>query len=286
MMRRLARSWWMLLFLASGACGIEVATEAQAIKNGGPSGGVSDDLKFNRCNPDTIPSQFKPPKACCQDTNNHQYFVSGGSYPDGPPASGPENSMAHRLVGGVSCTADGVNRGCTGRACVWGPCGVRSVESFPAAESQTAYVFYPVSDPSVCGWQSPSGAAYSPEPYVGQTPYPPAEGRCPWTGCTPAGPTAAINVTGVANGATGNLTSTPSGIDLDGAGTIIGAQFTELEIVLLGVPRGLHARAVFSGDCIEVGDYGLNATCPVTLGGRNKVVTVTYECEPGFTCEL
>jgi len=55
------------------------------------------------------------------------------------------------------------------------------------------------------------------------------------------------------------------------------------DIVFLCLPSAKHARAVFSGDCIKTGEYGKKAECSTKLA-PDPEVTVTYECEKGFTC--
>jgi hypothetical protein len=78
------------------------------------------------------------------------------------------------------------------------------------------------------------------------------------------------------------VTSDPPGITLSHAGRASGT--FEGAVTITADPTGKHARAVFSGDCIKIGEYGQKAECHVKLAPDPKV-TVTYECRAGFTCE-
>jgi hypothetical protein len=55
------------------------------------------------------------------------------------------------------------------------------------------------------------------------------------------------------------------------------------DVALTAEPTNKHARAVFSGDCKKTGEYGERAECIVKLAPDPKV-SVTFECEKGFSC--
>jgi hypothetical protein len=265
-MRLVTRSGLALLLLVSGGCALEVGQVAQEVVVG-PT----------LCDGSTIPNRFGSPKACCTDGIDQWFVVGVGG------GSQPENSLAHRQVGGNACTSDGVAGSCAG-TCKWGPCAATNIDSWPASPGmETSYVFHPVSDPTVCGRQPPGGAAGFPESYdVGQSSYPPVVATCPYTGCTGSVPVVKLTVNGATSGATGTVKSNPEGIELRGAGTA-SLLTHDLDHQLRARPAGRRARAVFSGHCTAVGEYGKEASCSLTLG-PDKLVVVTYSCEPGFTC--
>jgi hypothetical protein len=99
-------------------------------------------------------------------------------------------------------------------------------------------------------------------------------------------------VTGLANGATGHVKSIPKGLDVSGAGEQTRV-FTQLDVKLSAEPQGRHARAVFSLDdcdptveqCGATGAYGEDVGFKLMLH-RDRSVTVTNECQPGFACTL
>jgi hypothetical protein len=121
-----------------------------------------------------------------------------------------------------------------------------------------------------------------PEPYVAQEAWAGAKGTCPFTDCQGSAPVVKLTVQVVASAATGHLKSIPILIDYLGGGTGIW-YFTQADVKLSAEPGGLHARAVFSGDCAATGAYGQVGECTLSLDG-GKEVTVTYECEPEQSC--
>jgi hypothetical protein len=222
------------------------------------------------CDGDKFPiSVSATTRECCQ-LGNETWHIS--------PSNG---GVAHReyrtpcsgLDGGTSCTSD----------CAFGPCGAHTINVFGSAPS---YIFKPVSNPNVCGYQAdgPTGS-FNPEPYDGQELWPDIASTCPFTKCLAGGmPAVTLIVTAIGSGATGQVESKPAGIALVGNGSQSG-DFTDTDVKLKAIPLGPHARAVLTGGCTETGDYGEAAPCKLELG-PNKQVTVTYECEPGFTCSL
>jgi hypothetical protein len=92
-----------------------------------------------------------------------------------------------------------------------------------------SHVFVPVSQPTVCGWDTngvpvpaEGGATFYPEPHS-QTPYTGVTATCPYQGCLPDGTPVvtgfALTVTAVTSGATGEVKSKFQGISIDGAGS-------------------------------------------------------------------
>jgi hypothetical protein len=88
----------------------------------------------------------------------------------------------------------------------------------------------------------------------------------------------------MASGASGTVTSTPTGISLAGAGMSSWGYESGMTVTLTATPKGAHARAILSDGCSATGSYGAPATCVVALDA-NKRVTVTYDCASGQTCE-
>jgi hypothetical protein len=209
-------------------------------------------------------------RACCQ-LGTDTWFIS--------PKTG---GITHMVVSGRNCSTEDGGIDCAGHQCFYGPCNGAvplSVDGGPPA-----YVFHPVSNPAVCGTQA-AGAGFFPEPYSNQEVYPPAETRCPWTECAGGGlPGVDLTVKAVAKGATGHVSSKPAGIDLEGASDGGTAIFTQLEVKLMAKALGPHARVQFSGDCSDTTRVGQTVQCKLTLG-PNKEVTVTYLCDPGWTCQ-
>jgi hypothetical protein len=133
----------------------------------------------------------------------------------------------------------------------------------------------------VCGRQAADFSV--PEPWVeGDVDWTGVMGTCPFTDCLGSLPVVGLTVEAIAVAATGNVKSIPKVIDLRGGGTS-SKWFTQADVKLSAEPAGLHARAVFSGDCVATGAYGQDAECKLNLAG-GKTVTVTYECEPGYSC--
>jgi hypothetical protein len=249
--------------VTADAAGVDAPLDA-AVIDAPPDATVAGD-----CDPAGLPMNRAAPLACCANGND-EWFIGNNA-----PMIG---ILVHR-VHGVACTTDGVTGGCTGMACAYGPCGARIVETFPAP----AYVFRPMSDPTVCGRQA-EGLAGVPEAYTpAHMSYPPATPACPFTSCSAEGPRVTLTVTSTATGATGRVTSTPAGVDVAGAGMAAFA-FGQTAVTLTATPMGAHARAIFSGACTVTGQVGMAATCSLILG-PDKTVMVTYECEGGETCQ-
>jgi hypothetical protein len=208
--------------------------------------------------------------SCCQ-LGNDNWFIS--------PRNG---GIAHLTYNGHPCsTADG-GPDCVGFDCEFGPCqGEKIVEVLGTAPS---FVFKPLSNPNVCGYQA-GGDGFFPEAYDHQQLWPETIVKCPWTSCPGGGvPGVQLEVITQTNGATGQVESKPLGIALVGQGDV-SAIFTQLNVKLTAKGLGPHAIVHFFGACVAVGRAGQSVQCPVTLGG-DKVVTVSYECESGFTCQL
>jgi hypothetical protein len=146
-------------------------------------------------------------------------------------------------------------------------------------------VFFPISQPQVCGYDA-SGLISFPEPFTNQPLYPGVAPSCPYRDCLADGTPVetALTVTGAEDGATGDVTSKPSGISIDGAGDGSVGYDDGTVVRLRARPDGKRARAVFSGACSDSGAYGTASTCHVPMIG-NRSVRVTYQCEPGFTCK-
>jgi hypothetical protein len=267
---------WVLVLLLAISCGDDgdaVVPDARIADARVPDAAVPDAAvpdaapPANACLPSKLPMNRPDPMACCL-VGDDEWFVAGNG------------NLVHRHLATACTLEDGVTGGCAGMQCLHGPCGARILETFPPP----AYVFRPMSDPSVCGRQG-TGLAGTPEAWTAAHElYPPATTACPYTDCTATGPVVKLAVTTTAASATGRVTSTPAGLDLSGAGTATAA-FPTLDITLEATPTGEHARAVFSGACAATGVYGQPATCRVTLG-PDKAVAVTFECEQGQTCPL
>ena len=203
---------------------------------------------------------------------------------------------------GRPCTqADGVSVNCSIGSklnppvpCTFGPCGAAKVWSTPHGINPS-HLFVPDSQPKVCGWDTngdpvpeEGGATFFPEPYTGQSLYPGVIATCPYRDCladgTPVVTGFALTVTAVKDGATGDVASKFSGISIVGAGVDTWGYEGGAEVTLRADPVGKNARVVFSGACSESGRYGKKTTCTLTMDATSAV-TVTYQCEPGFTCE-
>src|SRR5262249_13225961 len=149
-------------------------------------------------------------------------------------------AVIHRVYNLPCSEADGLGTNCAGMGCYYGPCGAHNVSVTGGTPS---YVFKPVSNPTVCGWQAGgTSGAYDPEPYPDQELGPAAPSTCPWTACPGGGIRAVmLQATAVASGATGKVESVPEGIDLEGAGSVT-APFVELNVELIARARGHDAR--------------------------------------------
>jgi hypothetical protein len=240
------------------------------------------------CSGSNFPTNLANPPECCQD-GEFLWQVVG---------SGPDiGKVAKRKLGRPCTQADGVSVNCGIGAsvpCTFGPCGTANVPEWPAGIIPS-HVFVPASQPRVCGWDTngdpvpaEGGATFFPEPYVGQTLYPEVPATCPYRDCladgTPVVTGFALTVTAVTSGATGEVRSKFQGISIDGAGSDSWGYEGGAEVTLTAEAIGDNARAVFSGACSVSGPYGEKATCTLTMDAT-KAVTVTYQCEPGFTCQ-
>lgn len=208
---------------------------------------------------------------------------------------GPKG-MAHRKLGHpcsmdnpTSSTHCAIGDGTSGPhplpLCDFGACGALVVEVIPSVLDDIV-IFKPTSQPLVCGYKTKdpvSGAISSvPEPYTNQPQYPGVTAACPYTACLVGGrPATTFTLTAVANQATGDAKSNPPGIRLSGAGT--DSKEFATAVSFIADPHGEHARAVFSGACIQTGEYGHTAVCNTKLVPMPNV-TVTYECHAGFNC--
>jgi hypothetical protein len=239
------------------------------------------------CSGSNFPSNIANPPECCQDGEFLWHIVGSGA---------DIGKVAKRMLGRPCTQANGrVNCGVGSNPfvqCTFGPCGAAKVW---AAGISPSHVFVPGSQPKVCGWDTngdpvplEGGATYYPEPYAGQTLYPGVTATCPYTTCLPDGTPVvtgfALNVTAVKDGATGEVRSKFPGISIDGAGFDSWGYEGGAEVTLTAEASGNNARAVFSGACSGTGGYGEKTTCTLTMNATSAV-TVTYQCEPGFTCQ-
>ena len=155
-------------------------------------------------------------------------------------------------------------------------------------------MFVPNSQPKVCGWDTngdPVPEEAAPPTLRSRTPannYPGVIATCPYRDCLPDGTPVvtgfALTVTAVTDGATGEVRSKFPGISIAGAGSDSWGYEGGAEVTLTAEAVGNTARAVFSGACSGTGGYGEKSTCTLTMNATSAV-TVTYQCEPGFTCQ-
>jgi hypothetical protein len=198
-----------------------------------------------------------------------------------------------RQIGPHACSTKTGETTCQGHQCYFGPCGVAKLESPPPVDplppgsfpGTEAVIFHP-SQGKVCGYQFRSGQHVlisEPELYFlgQQPPYDPVVAGCKYTVCGRGGPASIITISTLPSAATGRVVSNLHGIKLSGTGKASG-EFLDA-VTLTAFPKGRHARAVFSGGCIETGEYGKKARCDVKLAPDPEVI-VTYECQKGFTC--
>jgi hypothetical protein len=260
-MTRLALAFVLLVSL-----GINAVGQHPTITN--PPGPAT--LGLPPCDGKYFPINKGGSSSCCQMGNELFHVAPTG--------------LAHRTLGpACSRTGAGDVGKCSGTQCYFGPCGAH-VEG--VLKCDTALVFKPESNPQVCGyqakWQGVTPTWSVPEPYTDQTLYPAVTASCPFTLCEAGHPETTFTVvitTGTS--AIGRVTSDPPGITLSHAGRASGT--FEGAVTIAAEPTGKHARAVFSGDCIKTGEYGKKAECSTKLA-PDPEVTVTYECEKGFTC--
>jgi len=246
-------------------CGTEVQKTTAAVVQEGAT----------ECDPDDLAWYRPDPLACCKNGTD-QWFITGAGA-----------RLNHRTRG-IACTTDGVTPCTGGPTCIFGPCGGTGGTNY----NPPAHVFIPFSDPTVCGRQA-TGLPGFPEEWTGaQESYPGFVPTCRFNDCSPNGlPVFTIAVTGVTNGATGTVESIPDGLHLTGAGTAT-FSFSENDVNFIAEPVGAHARARFTNGCVATGAYGTKAYCKnltrvilqAPASGPHPI-TVTYECEPGFTCQ-
>lgn len=265
-----------------------VLAEQAGIRFVQPNEKNKKDTGATPCSGSGFPTNVGDPLQCCQDGEFTWHIVGSGAN---------LGRVAKRIYGRPCRQSDGVSKNCGVGTnpfvpCTFGPCGSRTEW---VAGSNPSRVFVPSSQPNVCGWDTngdpvaaEGGASYYPEPYTSQTLYPGVTATCPYNLClidgTPAVTGFALTVTGVEEGATGDVRSKPSGISIAGAGVDTWGYEGGTEVTLKADPVGKRARAAFSGACSESGSYGKKATCTMTMDATSSV-TVTYQCEAGFTCQ-
>jgi hypothetical protein len=271
-MRRLVLLCTVLIGLGSGiACGRPV--QKPKVNN------VVAVAVNSSCDSNRFPIGKGDSPSCCQQGSDIFHVLEG------------TREVIHRQVG-PACTNKDPRVTCIGKACDFGPCGTTIVPIVPSRRStKDGIIFVPMSNPHECGYQATetptsgfeSEVISSPEAYSQQPQYSGVIATCLYKRCPAhAGPPVSdFEITIRTLGATGRVKSNPAGITLSGSGKASGA-FSDA-VTLTAQPTGRHARAVFSGDCIETGEYGKSAECRVKLAPDPKV-TVTYECEKDFRC--
>jgi hypothetical protein len=257
------------------AAAIVIGCQSEPVERFGVVRSAADEEKKPRsCDGDRFPMHVGAgiARECCQ-LGDETWHIS-------PRAPG---GISHRIYGLPCREADGIGTACSGMQCSYGPCGGFNLPLIGAAP---ALIFHPGSDPSVCGYQYtlPGGVVTSwPEPYSGQPLYADVVASCPFTTCLVGGvPATTLTVTSDASAASGALSTNPEGIAFAGGGSAKW-NFADVHVHLKARPSGPHVRAVFGGDCDQVGDYGEDAVCNLRLG-PDKSVTVRYECEDGYSC--
>jgi hypothetical protein len=239
------------------------------------------DDRATTCSSCRFPTNLGAPLRCCQQGQLTWHI----------PPNAP-NRVAQRQFALACRQSNGISTKCGVGSnpfvpCAYGPCGARA--DWIHDGSNPAMVFFPTSQPTVCGYDASntSDQFFFPEPFTNQPLYPGVAPSCPYRAClvdgTPVEEGFALTVTGVADGATGDVTSKPSGIFIAGVGDTSWGFEGGTVVSLRANPDGARARAVFSGACSESGEYGKKATCDVPITATQSV-TVTYQCEPGFTC--
>ena len=194
--------------------------------------------------------------------------------------------LAHRYLGKACTTETRID----GKTLNFYPCGAAKdpLEDPQWINGTSTTIFRPTSGIG-CGYQVTNPDYSYPEPYSDQQLYPKVTATCPYTACT-GDAIAAVKVTvGIfptppnvlAGARLGRVLSNPPGITLSGAGESSG--LFPGDVTLIAEPTGGHVRAVFSGACNKAGEYGVRAECLVKLAPDPKV-SVTFECEKGFTC--
>jgi hypothetical protein len=208
--------------------------------------------------------------SCCQVGNDQ----NGGEEWHVIDIPGKPNGLGHRYLGKACSTL------------AFGPCGAAKdpLEDPLWINGTGTTIFRPASGTG-CGYQvTNAGNTISfPEQYTDQATYPGVTAGCYFTGCSGNTPFFILNITvNVAAGSSlGRVLSDPPGITLSGAGEASGS--FPGNVTLIAEPTGRHVRAVFSGACNKTGEYGERAECIVKPAPDPKV-SVTLECEKGFTC--
>jgi hypothetical protein len=264
-------SSWLLssAALVLSSCGTQVGLDERANP---PAAVLVGDA--SECDSSRFPWYRPDPLSCCVDGTD-EWFIIGGT-------SGRLNNRTE----GNACTTNGVIP-CRGTGCKFGPCGAMGITTY----GPPAHVFVPLSAPTVCGRQA-TGLPGFPEDWTAAAEdYSGLPATCRFNDCGPNGPVMRISVTAVVNGATGTVESIPDAILITGAGTAE-FPFEETDPNFIAEPLGPHARATFTDGCVATGKYGSKAYCKqlarVLLPSPTSAphpITVTYDCEPGFTCQ-
>jgi hypothetical protein len=261
---RLAAPGVVLLFL--GACADE-DMNPRDVTLGPPIAQEEDSVGggARECDPRYYLMSLPGPSSCCRDDEGDWFMA---------PRKEFKGWLVHRNYG-RPCTTERQTRDCIGLECYYGPCGASRPELHPPP----AYVFHPISAPSVCGRQAADLEPF-PEEWTAEAPLYDGitRGTCPWSDCVASGPAVRLTVNAFENGATGHVASIPAGIRLAGAGTS-SELFGELDVMLFAWPDGRDARAVFAGDCVATGQTGAVFFCKLHLGPE-KTVSVTYASGP------
>lgn len=195
--------------------------------------------------------------------------------------------LAHRTIGPPCRLADGIGAQCGSQSdpvpCFYGPCGGSAPD---LKMGNVVTIFHPRSDPNACGLDV-DGTDFTPEKYDNQEVYPGVVSTCRFTDCMfpgiPISVTQTLSVKTVNETAGGTVTSAPDGISVATAGDTSAPFPIDTVVTLNANPKGIYARAVLSGDCTATGSYGALATCTVKMDVARSV-TVTYQCQPGFSC--
>jgi hypothetical protein len=240
----------------------------------------------NACDGKYFPINKPAPGSCCEQGKDIYQVI------------GQNGGLGHRVIG-IACTREDTpgtfSTHCgegTDLPCTFGPCGVEIDKTHPAWQNGKDTKIFRPSSSGECGYQVTINAVttfFHPEKYTGQQPlYPSVTGTCPYTACATGGkPVTKVTVVtyippnSPTGASLGRVTSSPAGITVSGRARASG--LFSGDVTLSAEPTSKHARAVFSGDCKKAGEYGEKAECVVKLAPDPKV-TVTFECEKGFTC--
>jgi hypothetical protein len=224
---------------------------------------------------------------CCVDSGTvkgkEQYFVIGMT---------EDRGFGHRYLGTACTTETRINENGQSVAVSFGPCGAaKGTDTDQGATS--VHIFRPVSpsSPNECGYtyvkSDGSGTLSIPEEFMSmkQAEYPRVDAACRYTLCKGATPATDVTVvlTTPGGASMGQVVSNPPGITASRAGEFHG-QFPG-DVTLTAEPTGKHVRALFSGACTNTAGYGERTECVVKLAPDPKV-TVSFECEKGFTCGI